>query len=172
MLLLINLPEQLNPFSSKRYPTVQLQEKLPTALVQICSQPPLVVLHSLMSGRRGNENHYCMTINSPKTTIVSAGYLPMHLTPATCRCSQVVSPRGVKRLHSNREASNPEQSSWSKKMEPLPRPYSLNVTAPALSEVHFKLLKPVDPGTYHPSEILPVVDTLPQLPCFQTECHR
>ena len=44
-----NLPVQLNPFPSNRYPMLQLQAKLPTVLVQICSQPPFVVLHSLMS---------------------------------------------------------------------------------------------------------------------------
>ena len=44
-----------------------------------------------------------------KQQCFSASVLPLHLTPANSRCSQVVSPKGVKRPQSNREASVPEQ---------------------------------------------------------------
>ena len=43
------LPMQFNPFSSSWYPVSQLQMKLPMVLVQLWSQPPFAVLHSLMS---------------------------------------------------------------------------------------------------------------------------
>ena len=46
-------PPQLNPFSSSLYPVPQLQMKFPIVLVQLCSQPPFPVLHSLMSVEQG-----------------------------------------------------------------------------------------------------------------------
>ena len=43
------LPLQFKPFSASRYPTSQLQAKLPMVLLHICSHPPFAVSHSLMS---------------------------------------------------------------------------------------------------------------------------
>ena len=45
----IHVPLQFNPFSYSWYPVSQLQMKLPIVLIQLCSQPPFAVLHSLMS---------------------------------------------------------------------------------------------------------------------------
>ena len=42
-------PLQFNPFTSSWYPVSQLQMKLPMVLVQLCSQPPFAMLHSLIS---------------------------------------------------------------------------------------------------------------------------
>ena len=42
-------PLQFNPFSSSWYPVSQLQVKLPMVLVQLRSQPPFEVVHSLIS---------------------------------------------------------------------------------------------------------------------------
>ena len=44
-----HLPVQLFPLESKVYPSSQLHILLPSTLVHVCSQPPLLVLHSLMS---------------------------------------------------------------------------------------------------------------------------
>ena len=43
------VPLQFSPFPSSWYPVSQLQMKLPIVLVQLCSQPPFAMLHSLMS---------------------------------------------------------------------------------------------------------------------------
>ena len=47
-------PLQFNPLSSSPYPVLQLQLKLPMVLVQLCSQPPFAVWHSLMSVEQQN----------------------------------------------------------------------------------------------------------------------
>ena len=56
------------------------------------------------------------------TSSIYASALPRHLTPASRESSQLGSPRGVKYLHSKREVSDPEQSSWSRKVGPIPGP--------------------------------------------------
>ena len=46
----VDWPLQFNPFLSSWKPVLQMQWKLPMVLLHICSQPPLLVSHSLMSG--------------------------------------------------------------------------------------------------------------------------
>ena len=48
------LPLQFKPFLPSRYPTAQLQAKLPMVLLHICSHPPFAVSHSLMSMEQEN----------------------------------------------------------------------------------------------------------------------
>ena len=70
--------------------------------------------------------------------------LPTHCTPASWEWSQVGSPRGVKRLHSNTEASDPEQWSSSRKIGPTPGPNRAprNATASVLqARCYYKPLK-------------------------------
>ena len=62
----------------------------------------------------------------------------MHLTNASWVCPQVTSPRGVRLWQSNREESDSEQTSWSRKMGPLPGLNPLTATAPALNGAHLR----------------------------------
>lgn len=50
---IVCLPLQLRPFPASTYPEPQEQVKLPWLLVQVWSQPPLLVAHSLMSVEKG-----------------------------------------------------------------------------------------------------------------------
>ena len=50
---IVCLPVQLRPFPASTYPEPQEQVKLPWLLVQVWSQPPLLVAHSLMSVEKG-----------------------------------------------------------------------------------------------------------------------
>ena len=55
------LPMQFNPSTSSRYPTSQLQKKLPMVLLHLCSHPPFAVSHSSMSRVQENTSlhvHY------------------------------------------------------------------------------------------------------------------
>ena len=46
------LPLQLLPFPDSVYPVLQLHWNEPAELVHVCAQPPLLLLHSLMSAQR------------------------------------------------------------------------------------------------------------------------
>ena len=48
----ICLPLQLLPFPASVYPVLQLHWNEPAELVHVCAQPPLLLLHSLISAQR------------------------------------------------------------------------------------------------------------------------
>ena len=50
------LPLQLFPFPASVYPVLQLHWNEPGELVHVCAQPPLLVLHSLISVQRVEKN--------------------------------------------------------------------------------------------------------------------
>ena len=70
------------------------------------------------------------------TSSIYASALPRHLTPASRESSQLGSPRGVKYLHSKRVVSDPEQSSRSRKVGPIPGS-KRNATASILQARHY-----------------------------------
>ena len=52
LMCFLALPEQLKLLLSSEYPYKQVQKNEPSMLVQLCSHPPLLTEHSLISKER------------------------------------------------------------------------------------------------------------------------
>ncbi len=77
-----SIPTQLLASAASWYPDLQLHTKDPGVLVQMWLQPPLLLLHSLMSGMKVDSTICQIWCTLSPTTMYNHCYLPLQLLPS------------------------------------------------------------------------------------------
>ena len=73
------------PLLASWYPLPQLHTKEPTLLVQVCAHPPLLVLHSLMSGEKTHKHDWHL-IHTSRIVWLCSTYMELVRVHIICTC--------------------------------------------------------------------------------------